>query len=414
VAWLVLVLTVAAAAGAARLGWLGPSAPRSYAHDEIAWLGARLARPAPAGAAPSPADAVRARLAALRARERAETGRELEQRAVAAIAASRELGRLRPRAPAEVGAVEEAVRQLALTLTAPEFRDLDRRREELGARLASLEARLADTPDEAEIRAVARALEPAVMADVSSHALRADLERAEAALAAAVRALTGATVTVTGATRVEYDELRGSLAAETRYVVQADGPLRITRVDARAVEQRDIVPSGDAASVVVLDRAAWPARVTVIGSALRPVGFVRLALDGGPPGRRPAFPVTVALGERPAPEIVLVIRPEAGRLAGVGLPRHAFHHGTVPGAVRPDGDRDLWVPAGAPDAVGPAALELVPATRLLRNAAVARVKDYLYTPNLAVALGCVALAALTGGLTARRRRPAPPAAPPPA
>jgi hypothetical protein len=56
-------------------------------------------------------------------------------------------------------------------------------------------------------------------------------------------------------------------------------------------------------------------------------------------------------------------------------------------------------------------LELVPRSRLLRNAAFAGLKDYLYTPNLAAALGCVALAALTAVLGRRRPRPIPPPTP---
>jgi hypothetical protein len=84
--------------------------------------------------------------------------------------------------------VDERVRRLALTLTAPEFSDLEARRARLVARLAALELRLAGA-DETELRDITRALAAPAMADVSFRALRSDLERAESALAEAVRAL---------------------------------------------------------------------------------------------------------------------------------------------------------------------------------------------------------------------------------
>ena len=180
-AWLVLLGSLALAAGGGALGGLRPPEPTSYAAAEVGWLRARLGggdRDAPGP--PADSGGVRARLAALRQEELGDTARQLERRAAVAIAGSRELARLRDRAPDAVAAAEDAARRLALTLTAPEFRDLDGRRARLAEWLDALGARLAATRDETEVRAVEQALQPATLAPVSLRALRTDLARAEA------------------------------------------------------------------------------------------------------------------------------------------------------------------------------------------------------------------------------------------
>ena len=235
-AWLVLFGGLALAVGAGSLGGLRPPEPTSYAAAEVGWLRARLGGDRGArGPAGPPAGSVemRARLAALRQEELGDTGRQIERRAAVVIAGSRELTRLRGRAPDAVDAAEEAARRLALTLTAPEFRDLDGRRARLAEWLDALEARLVAAGDETEVRAVAQALQPATLAPVSLRALRTDLVRAEAQVSAALRALSGAGVTAVASVRVAYDEGARLLVAETRQVLEAGGALRIVRLDLR-------------------------------------------------------------------------------------------------------------------------------------------------------------------------------------
>ncbi|MBI3457897.1 MAG: hypothetical protein HY002_19130 [Candidatus Rokubacteria bacterium] len=448
-AWLVLVLTVGAGVAAVRLSWLVPPPSASYEADEVAWLRQRLAL---LGRLTSPrlgttgatyeraAAAVRARLATRRLEEFRQTGRQLEQRAVAAIAVSREIGRLRSRAPAEVKAVEEAVRQLALTLTAPEFRDLDAREARLAEYFAALEARLAAAQDQADLDAVTHALEPAATAAVSFRALREDLVRVETASAALVRTLTGGGGVAASATsRVEYDEARGRLIYERRVVFDATPPLRLTRLDVsalrRAATGRGVVqtlaygadgapprtlaggaeiPLGSGASgamrVLVVDRRERGVTPVPIGSPLRPIRFSRLTIPGepGPPAE---FPVRVALGGAAGPEPLLVVEAAPAPLEGVTLPRYAFYYASLAGAVATREAADLWVPAepervaSAPAELG---VEMMPAQVLLRNAAFARLRPWIYTPNPATALGCVGLAALASVVVRprpRRRRP---------
>src|SRR5262249_44911939 len=135
-------------------GGLVAPPPASYAADEVAWLRARLTALvggwSGASTMPDPAAALRVRLHDRRAEELRYSAAELERRAVAAIAANRDLGRVRGRAGAEVAALEEAVRRLALTLTAPEFRDLDTRQARVRSWFADLDARLAVAHDAAE------------------------------------------------------------------------------------------------------------------------------------------------------------------------------------------------------------------------------------------------------------------------
>jgi hypothetical protein len=434
VAWLLLVVTGVGVAGAFQLGWLRRPAPVSYAGGELAWLRTRIG----SGAAPRDPSAaawvaVRARLGAVRAEELSDTARELERRAVLLVAASRELGPLRGRAPAEVKAVEEAARQVALTLTAPEFRDLEGRWTRLADYLAALEARLA-ARDEAAVAEVARGLERAALARLSLAPLRADLAAAEAALAAAVQAVSGAAVTLAPALHVEYDEGSATLVTERRYLVEAVPPVRVVQLDAAGFDEAPAAAGapillydadrtglrpfaaggtlslgeGGAARLLVVERRVGLARTRPIRPALRLLSFVRLEIAGGP-ARWPDLAVTVSLEPGGSARIPLRLRAGPGRLGQLTLPRDAFHHAGMPGTVQRDGTRDVWVPDDPTAAARGLAVELVPATRLLRNPGFAGVKDYLYTPNTTAALGVVGLAALAGALVARRPRPAPPA-----
>ncbi|HEV8308044.1 MAG TPA: hypothetical protein VGW35_10280 [Methylomirabilota bacterium] len=446
-AWLVLVLTLAAATAFSRLGWLTAPAARSYEADELAWLGAGLWGPAPpARTAESDFEsrraALRARLARRRQMEFRVTGRELGERAALAIAVSREIGRLRDRAPAEVAGVEHAARRLALTLTAPEFRDLDGRATRLAEWFADLDAHFTAARDAADLDTAARALEAPAMAAVSLGALREDLARVDAASAALVRALAGQSVGVTAAGRLEYAEARGELVVEDRYAFTAPPPVRITRLDVRPLRKAAIgagssmgtvqtlayglgtselrelggenaiaVETG-VARVMVVDRRTRPVTPVPIRAVLRPIPFHRLGVpsDDGSPAE---FPIRVALGEAPGVEAGLQLAVGPRRLEETRLPGYAFHDASLPGTLTRDGAHDVWAPADSQRAAAPAAdlrLELVPPNRLLRNRAFARLAPYLYVPNLTVTLALVGLVALTSILTRRRGRPALPPA----
>ena len=191
---LMLLATVASGVAAGWLGAFGAPAPASYADDEAAWLGravVRVAGPARPGSGPplSREAAIRGRLAERRREELRYGSGELERRAALAVASALEARRLRDRAPVEVAVLDDAVRQLALTVTAPEFRDLDTRRARLIRWLDELEVRLRMARDPAELSAVARALEPTTMAPVSLRALHEDLARVNAATRALVHKL---------------------------------------------------------------------------------------------------------------------------------------------------------------------------------------------------------------------------------
>jgi hypothetical protein len=429
-AWLVLLGSLALAVAAGALGGLRPPEPASYAAAEVGWLTARLgggnSSAGPEHAAADAAGVARRRLVALRQEELAGTTRQLERRARVAVAASRELARLRGRAPDEIAAAEEAVRRLALTLTAPEFRDLDARRARLAEWLDALEARLAAARDDAEVSAVERALQPATLAPVSLRALRADLAGAETGIAAALRALAGAGVTAAASVRMAYDEPGRLLVAETRQVLETGGALRIVRLDLRGFDRGGValsadgapprpvaddaevaLPSPGAGRVAVVDRRAWPARPQAVRPPLRLVSFVRLVVPSPGAGDLADVPVTVALDGGRGPEIPLVVAAGRPRLDAIDLPRHAFHYTGRPGRLERGADRDTWAPAGAGDLDG-VTFELVPPGPAFRNGAFERLKDYVYTPNAAAALGCLGLAALAVVLARRRpRRPAP-------
>jgi hypothetical protein len=447
-AWLVLALTLGAATAAYQAGRLAPPAPLSYATGELGWLARRLTVPAgyadesldPAQA--DPAAIMRRRLGERRREELRYGAHQLEQRAVAAIAVGRGLARLSGRAPAEVGELEDAVRRLALTLTTPEFRDLEVREARLVAWLADLETRLTSARDVTDLEAVGRALDAAAMAPVSLRPVRDDLARVAAASATLVRALTGgAGVVVSGTARLEYDETRGQLVHERRFVFEAAPPLRLTRLDVGGLRQVEGVetPAGvawltyavdgaaprsitgaaeialgegsvGAGRVDVIERRDWPVQPVAIGTLLRPIRFQRLDTSAGV-GRRVDFPARVAFGEPAGLESLLVLEAPVARLEGAVLPRHAFHYATLAGAVTTAESGDHWVPAD-PALAGSAPglqVELRPPRGLLRNAVFSQLRTYLYTPNAAAVLGCVALAALASVVV--RPRPAAPSAP---
>ncbi|MGH7266993.1 MAG: hypothetical protein ACREMB_19400, partial [Candidatus Rokuibacteriota bacterium] len=139
---------------------------------------------------------------------------------------------------------------------------------------------------------------------------------------------------------------------------------------------------------------------------LRPLAFWRLAVP--PPAAAPDFGVTVVIDG-----VEARVEPDAPgrRLEDVGLPRHAFHHASLPGRLVPDGGGERWVPA-EPERAGAAgvAIELSPPTVLLRNRAFTALRTYLYVPNPGTGLAVVALAALAAVLLRRRRRTSLPAA----
>jgi hypothetical protein len=447
-AWLVLLGTIAGGAAAASRGWLGPPPSTSYASGEAAgvWRGigrlgglAGLGRPP---APPGPADlrgAAQAVVAARRQEEFRHTARQLEQRAVTAIAVSRDVGRLRSRVPAQVTALEEAVRQLALTLTAPEFRDLEGREARLGMYFAELEARAASARDQADLDAVLRGVEPAAMAPVSLRALRDDLTRVAAASASLVGALSGGAVTARAAVAWRYGEDRGRLTQERRVTLEATAPLRITRVDpgslllatggAPPLERTlavgtdgaalQVVAGGGeialgpdgAARVVLVERRTSAAPVFPIGGALRPIRFVRLTVPGEA-GPVPDIPLRVRVGDAVGAEPLLVVEAPPLRLEGIALPPRALHHASRPGSLTGSADGDEWTPAEPVRAAAmPVELELAPAG-LLRVEPFARVRPYLYTPNLATALAVLSLAALTTVILRPRPRLTGPAPPP--
>jgi hypothetical protein len=442
-AWLVLLLALAGGGAAAQRGWLAPPHAASYATDEVGWLGERIrALAARAGRARTPhgapvadgAAAVRQRLAARRQEELGgPSARQLEQRAVAAIAVSRDVARLRQRAPAEVAALEEAVRQLALTLTAPEFRDLDGREAHLSEWLTDLGARLAVARDQADLDVVMRGLEPAAMATVSLRPLREDLARVAAGSAALVRALSaGGGVTVSATAQLAYDESRAVLVDERRVRFVASPSLRLTRLDAAAVREPpgpalaaqtvsyavdgsearplapgvEVVPGGEGSSqLLLLDRRERPLPAMPIVTPLRRLRFVRLRipLPAVPP---PDFPARVRVDGAPGAEPLLVLAATVARLESLRVPRHAFHHADAAGVVESGPDGDVWRPAAGDGA--DLVVELVPDRPLLRTAAFARLRPFLYTPSVAGGLAVVGLAALAVTLAGRPRRPPPP------
>jgi hypothetical protein len=87
----------------------------------------------------------------------------------------------------------------------------------------------------------------------------------------------------------------------------------------------------------------------------------------------------------------------------VAVPRHALYFASRPGVVAPDPQGETWQPS-EPE-TGPLGVELVPRTLLLRNAAFAWLRGYLYRPNPGTVAMAIGLAALTLVLTRRSRPP---------
>jgi hypothetical protein len=425
--WLALAGIGALVVWGARLGWFPPPPPASY---ETGWVPGWGTAPAAVPPAPDPEiEAVRERLAALGREEGRLTGPELEQRAGAVIALSRRLDPVRGEAPREVALVEGAARRLARTLAAPEFRDLETRRAAAAAHVADLERRLGAARDAREAAAVLRAADPAAMAHVSLRSVREDLAAAGAAVESLVGRLGGGVPSATAAARARYDEDRREVRWEIRYTVAGAARVRLLRLETRAF--RDAAPSGtplkleyaaageparpvppgawaelDPAPREAAVIATWtePVAVEAVRARLRPLAFERLEV--APPGESDDAVLVVVFDGLPGLEWPLALRLPPPRLAQVAVPRHALYFARRPGAVALDGDGERWEAAGeAPERLR---IELVPRSVFLRNEAFARVRGYLYRPNVLVVALALGLAALTLVLV-RRPRPAVPA-----
>jgi hypothetical protein len=133
---------------------------------------------------------------------------------------------------------------------------------------------------------------------------------------------------------------------------------------------------------------------------LRTLVFERLVIDV--PARGDDAVVTAVLDGYPGIEMPVAVPLPAARLARVLVPRHALYFTSRPGTVTSDADGDVWEPAGEDSE--PLGLELVPRTRLLRNAVFAWARGYLYRPNPGAVVVATGLAALTLVLV-RRSRP---------
>jgi hypothetical protein len=83
------------------------------------------------------------------------------------------------------------------------------------------------------------------------------------------------------------------------------------------------------------------------------------------------------------------------------VPRYALYFASPPGTIARDSDADTWEPGG--DGGEPLGLDLVPRSLLLRNAAFAVVRDYLFRPNVGAIVATAGLAALTLVLVRRPR-----------
>jgi hypothetical protein len=359
--------------------------------------------------------AARDRLAALGREELRLTGPELEQRAGAVIALARRLDPVRGEAPREVALLEGAARRLARTLAASEFRDLEARRGAAGAHVGDLQRRLDAARDASGAAAVMRAADPAAMAHVSLRPVREDLAVAGAAVEALVRLLGGGVPAVTATAAARYDEARGEIQWEARYLVAGAPRVRLLRIETRPF--RNAAPAGkpltleyaeggeamrpvppgawlelDPAPRGVAVTARWTdaASLQPIAARLRLLSFGRLEIVLS--ARVDDAILVGVLDGLPGVEWPLAVRLPPPRLARVTVPRHALHFASHPGVVTLQQDGDRWEPAGeGPERL---AVELVPRSFLLRNGAFARVREYLYRPNVlavAVALGVAAL-----------------------
>jgi hypothetical protein len=419
---LVLLASMALLGWGGRLGWFAPPPPASYEAGWIPRLGE--SRPtSPARDAPELTSA-RERLAALGRDELRLTGSELEQRAGAVIALTRRLDSLRADAPREVAVIEGAARRLARTLAAPEFRDLETRRVATAQYLGELDRRLGAARDATEATSILRGADPAAMAHVSLRSVREDLAAAGAAVEALVRVLGGGVPTVTTTATANYDESRREMRWEARYQVAGAPAVRLLRVETRAF--RSAAPAGGVSSLayapggegprpfptgawIDLERAprgvaivaAWSLAVTPgpVHATLRTLAFERLEVSAF--ARADDAMVIAVLDGRPGIEMPLALGLPPPRLTRLAVPRHALHFVSRPGAVTSDSEGDVWEPAEGD--IVPLEVQLVPGWLLLRNAAFAWARGYLYRPNLGVLLAATGLAALTLVLVRRSR-----------
>jgi len=423
---LMLLATTILLVWGGRLGWFGPPAPIPYEAGWVPALGESRSASSAAGVAGEPRIlAARAELAALSREELRLTGPELEQRAGAVVSLTRRLDPLRKDAPREVAAVETAARRLARTLAASEFRDLEGRRAAAAAYLAELDRRLSTTKDVSEAASILRASDPAAMAHVSLRPVREDLAAAGAAVAALVGVLGGGVLTATTTAIARYDESRGEIGWEVRYAVAGAPGVRLLRVEMRAFRAAAppgtplslaFAAGGEAARPVppgawmdlepaprgVVIVAAWsrPVNMAPVHAALRTLAFARLEIDA-PAGIDDTL-ITAVLDGRPGIEMPLAVQLPAPRLTRVVVPRHALYFASRPGAVTSDPEGEIWEPTG--EDAGPLRLDLVPRVLLLRNAAFAWARGYLYRPNPGTVAVAIGLAALTLVLV-RRPRP---------
>ncbi len=414
---------------AALLGWAGwthrlaPPAPAPY---EAGWGAADAAAPAPA--VPAGGAAWAARLAEATREELDLTTRDIERRAAAVLGVARQAGAVRPRAPAEVAAVEAAARRLARTLGAPEFRDLEARRRQAAAYLDELGARLGRARGETEAAELLRATDPAAMAAVSMRPVREDLEAAWAAIGRLLRALGGAPPSAASVAGARYDEAEGLLAREVRYTVTTAAPVSLRRIETAA--WRDVAPASaaveleyaragesaraaaaapwieldpGASAVTIVARWREPVSPVPVRPALRWLAFRRLTVPPlrGRPEALVEFAVAVAGGPALAGAMAVALPPP--RTAALTVPRWALHHVSRPGARVVDERWETWT-ADGPGGGGPLAIELAPPTPLLRNRLFAAVAGYLYRPNPAAFTAAGGLAALVLLLVGRPRR----------
>jgi hypothetical protein len=428
---LALVLVLGAAFGLAVGGKLGAPAETSYARDEVARV-----RHALAGARePSRLERARtellARVETLRGVELGMAPADLERVTAAVVASARELRRWRQKAPEAVAAADDAVRQLALTLISTEFRDLDARAQRLHRWLADVEVRARLAPDEAELAAIGRALEPAAMSRVSFRALREDLGAVDRAMRGLVRASGGGDVRASATSRITLGESAGRVTREDRYVLEVTPPLRLSRVDAEGLRRMDArggeirtlayrvehgepreLPAGGPLILsppvrrLVLEREVTrPVRFTAVRAALRPLAFQRL--EAWPGAEGPVRAVTGVVVEDGGPEVFLAADLGPPRLQAVWLPRYALYYASAPGTRVAENGHEAWMPppGGAPTV--PVALELVPPSGWLRNRLFERVRPYLYGWSPTTILALLGLSALTV-LLGRRPRWSPP------
>jgi hypothetical protein len=413
-------------AGAERLG---APAPRRYADDLVARLAGRDgAAPAPA-ALEDPVDALRRHLAGVRQLELDPDPAELARRAGQAVAAAREAATLRSAAPRESLALEQAARRLALTLTSPEFRDLDGRRARLGAWLDAVQARLtpggpAAIPDGEALREAAGALEPAVLTPLTFGALRADLAEAERAMTALVGAVAGSPPVVQPEVRIAIDDAGPvQVTVEQRLAVSAGGPARLAWVEVGGLR-------GSGAPSIEVEADGRPLAVTGTRVSLPPgtreaAVVIRRRDDGGAaPLRTRLRPlafheVSVAL-PAPSPLVAGVAVPAAGPalVLPIGLvvaqpprvvveaPGWALAHAGAPGDLTAGPGGDRWTSTGpGPDVL---AIELAPRGWLLRNRFLAWLRPHVYGPSVATLLAVAGLGALVVALVPAAPRPVPP------